>query len=216
MNWQKHGYVSPLIWATLLVSTVGALIAQRWEMAFVAAATLAASLLPAVLAARVAIRLPLPFLSFAVLFIFATLFLGEAWNFYERFWWWDMLLHGTSAVGFGLVGFLFMFYLFEGNKYAAPPWAVAFFGWCFAVSIGTVWEIFEFAMDQTFGTNMQKSGLMDTMSDLIVDVLGAGLGGLSGFLYLKGQEKGGLLAWVIADFVRKNRRLFRRKRRDRG
>ncbi len=202
-----------MVWITLIVSGLAALFFERWELSFVAFATLAASMVPMLVAARMDIRLPVPFLSFAVIFIFATLFLGEAMDFYNRYWWWDLVLHGSSAVGFGLVGFVFIFYLFEGDKYAAPAWAIAFVGWCFAVSIGTMWEIFEFAMDQAFGTNMQKSGLMDTMTDLIVDVGGAAIGALSGFLYLKGLERGGLLAFLIADFVDKNRRLFRRKRR---
>ena len=39
-------------------------------------------------------------------------------------------------------------------------------------------------MDKTFGLNMQKSGLMDTMSDLIIDSIGAGIAALAGYLYL--------------------------------
>ncbi len=173
MSLQRQGIVVTLVWITLAGAAVAALVFQRWELAFVAAATFAASLIPAALAKRMKIRLPVSFLSFMVVFIF---------------------------------------YLFEGDKYAAPPWATAFFGWCFAVAIGTMWEIFEFAMDQTFGMNMQKSGLMDTMTDLIVDVIGGAVGAFSGFLYLKGLERGGLLAFLIADFVEKNRRLFQRRK----
>jgi len=47
-------------------------------------------------------------------------------------------------------------------------------------SIGALWEVFEFGMDQIFGMNMQKSGLVDTMGDLIVDAIGAGLAAMSG------------------------------------
>lgn len=198
------------VWAILIVAAVAALVVQRWSMSFVALATLGASMLPALLAQRYRIRLPLAFLSFVVLFIFATLFLGEAFDFYDRYWWWDIALHATSAMGFGLVGFIFIFILFEGDRYAAPAWAVAFFSWCFAVAIGTAWEIFEFVIDSLFSTNMLKSGLPDTMGDLIVDMAGAGFGAVSGYLYLFGQERGGLLAWLIADFVRLNRRLFKR------
>jgi hypothetical protein len=75
--------------------------------------------------------------------------------------------------------------------------------------IGVVWEIFEFAMDQTFGLNMQKSGLMDTMEDLIVDCIGAAVGCSVGFVYLKGF-KGGPLSATVREFVRKNGRLFGR------
>ncbi len=146
-----------------------------------------------------------------MVFVFGTIFLGEAFDFYTRYWWWDVILHAGSAVGFGLAGFLFVFMLFEGDRYAAPAWAVAFISFCFALSIGTLWEIFEFAMDQIFGLNMQKSGLIDTMWDLIVDTLGASIGAIAGLSYLKGQELGGLTA-AIREFVAANRRFFRKRR----
>ena len=101
--------------------------------------------------------------------------------------------------------------LFEGDRFKAPPVALAVLSFCFAVSIGAVWEIFEFSMDQFFGMNMQKSGLMDTMWDLIMDFIGALIGAGTGYAYLKGRAKGGLMG-LIDDFVRRNPRFFRRHR----
>ena len=200
------------IWTILALAFVVALLTARWSLAFVSLATFGLSLLPVLFQSRFGIHLPMRFLAGIVIFVFATIFLGEAFDFYNRFWWWDVVLHGGSAMAFGLVGFLFVFMLFEGDRYAAPAWAVAFVSFCFALSIGTVWEIFEFAMDQLFGLNMQKSGLVDTMWDLIVDTVGAGFGAMVGFLYLKGLELGGLTG-VLQEFVQKNRRLFRKFRR---
>jgi hypothetical protein len=170
------------------------------------------SLLPLLAAGRFGIRLPLPFVAAVALFAFATIFLGEAFDFYTRYWWWDIALHGGSAISFGLIGFLFVFMLFEGDRYAALAWALALISFCLALSIGTLWEIFEFAMDQLFGLNMQKSGLIDTMWDLIVDTFGASLGALAGFLFLKGQQMGGLTR-VLQEFAEKNRRFFSKFRR---
>lgn len=212
MEFRQQPLVVLLIWSGTLVAILWAVVTMRWSMAFISAATLGLSMAPAFLAARLQLRLPVPFLLFLVAFTYGTLILGEIFDFYERYWWWDMALHGSSAVAFGMVGFLFIFFLFEGDRYAAPPWAMGFFGFCFAVTIGALWEIFEFTMDQSFGLNMQKSGLMDTMGDLIVDVIGAILGAGSGSLYLYGQRLGGPGA-VIADFVQKNRRLFRKRNR---
>ena len=213
MQFQRHRLIVYLVWVTLAVAAIGALVVERWAMSFVALATLGASLIPGFLAARMEIRLPFPFLTFTTLFIFAALFLGEALDFYGRYWWWDIALHGLAAMGFGLVGFLFIYYLFEGDRYAAPAWAIAFIAWCFAVAIGTAWEIFEFSADSLFGSNMQKTGLPDTMGDLIVDMVGAGFGALSGYLFLLGRERGGLFAWFIAEFVRQNARHFKRHKR---
>ncbi len=200
------------IWTVLTLAFVVALVEARWSLAFVSALTFALSLVPVVVQRRFAILLPVRFFAWIVIFVFATIFLGEAFDFYNRFWWWDIALHGGSALGFGLFGFLFVFMLFEGDRYAAPAWAMAFMSFCFALSIGAVWEIFEFAMDQLFGLNMQKSGLVDTMWDLIVDTLGAGIGATAGFFYLKRLEFGGLTG-VLQEFIQANRRFFQKFRR---
>jgi hypothetical protein len=184
-----------------------ALYRGNFMAAAVSAATLGLTMVPMLFEDFYSIRIPVSFTSAIVLFVFCTLFLGEVGGFYERFWWWDLVLHSGSAVGFGLMGFVVMFILLKGDKLAGPPLLIAMFSFCFAVSIGAVWEIFEFAMDQFFGLNMQKSGLVDTMFDLIVDSVGALFGAGIGYLYLKGQE-GGPLTSLIREFVERNQRLF--------
>ena len=203
-----HGIIVYLIWGGLLAAAFVALFLGQWSLAFVATLTLLVSLAPSVLSDRYHVNLPWPFFTGIVLFIFATLFLGEVFDFYNRYWWWDVLLHGLSAVGFGLAGFVFVFALFEGNRYAAPAWAITFISLSFAISIGALWEIFEFLMDQAFGLNMQKSGLQDTMQDLIVDTIGASVGAMAGYAFLRGRNKSGLPA-MIAEFVRSNRWLYK-------
>ena len=168
------------IWALLLLTAAASIVLARWSLAFVSLFTLALSLTPPILASRWSLRLPVPFLFATTLFFVGSIFLGEAFDFYERLWWWDIALHGLSAVGFGLFGFLFVFMLFEGDRFAAPPSAIAFITFCLAMTIGALWEVFEFAMDVTFGLNMQKSGLNDTMGDLIVDAIGASIASLHG------------------------------------
>ncbi len=203
-------YATWIIWGILIAATVFALLTQHWSNVFVSVVALIFTVLPAVFSERFKIQIPLAFLAAISIFVFSTLFLGEVFDFYERFWWWDVLLHGISAIGFGIVGFLFVFYLFQGDLYAAPPWALSLFAFSFAVAIGAMWEIFEFAMDQFFGLNMQKSGLVDTMADLIVDSIGAFFGAFSGFLWLKGRQSG--LSALIEDFVRQNRGRYHKLR----
>ena len=208
MNFERIPYLTLVIWGILAVAFVVALFTAQWENAFVIIVALALTLLPSVFSNRFQIQLPLSFLAAISLFFFATLFLGEIFDFYNKFWWWDVLLHGSSAVGFGIIGFLFVFYLFQGDRYNAPPWALGLIAFCVALSIGTLWEIFEFAMDEIFGLNMQKSGLVDTMSDLIVDTIGASFGAISGFLWLKGRSLG--LSGMIDEFIHNNRSLYHR------
>lgn len=208
------GHQNPVllaIWGVLLVTTLVAMGFGRWSLGFVALVTLALSITPAALASRYSVNVPVPFLMGTTLFIVGSVFAGEAFDFYERLWWWDIALHGTSAVGLGLFGFLFVFMLFEGDRFAAPPAAIAFLSFCFAVTAGAMWEIFEYAMDQGFGFNMQKSGLDDTMSDLIVDAFGAAVGAVSGYFYLRGRNRH-LFAPLIRQFVDANRRFYQRAR----
>ncbi len=206
---RRQPYVNWAIWAILIADTTFALATGKWNVVFISATALALTVAPALFVARYSIRLPMSFLAAISLFVFATLFLGEVYDFYGRYWWWDLVLHGFSAVAFGIIGFLFVFYMFEGDRYAAPPVAIAFVSFCFAVTIGTLWEIFEFGMDQAFGLNMQKSGLPDTMGDLIVDCAGALIGASVGFLYLKGWLVSGV-SQSITHFLRLNRDKFRK------
>ncbi|ASP21666.1 membrane protein [Antarctobacter heliothermus] len=210
----KSSLVVLFIQAVLVVEAVIGAMTQTWSAVFVAVSTLVLTFLPQRFAGYLGIELPKPFLTGIVLFIFATLFLGEVADFYERFWWWDVVLHFTSALSFGLMGFLLIFMLFEGDRYAAPPWALAALAFCVGVSIGAMWEIFEFSMDQLFGMNMQKSGLVDTMTDLIIDTAGAAIGAFAGFLFLKGRQLGGL-GKVLDQFVQANERFYGKLRKKR-
>ena len=58
----------------------------------------------------------------------------------------------------------------------------------FAVTIGTLWEIFEFLMDWFFGFNMQKSGLVDTMTDLLINAIGAAIAAAIGYFYVYKED----------------------------
>ena len=198
-----------VIWVLLILSTLVALVLGRWSSAFVSGATLVLSLAPPVIASRWSLSLPRGYLLATTLFIVCSIFLGEAFDFYERLWWWDIGLHGFSAVGFGLTGFLFVFMLFEGDRFAAPPSALAFISFCVGMTVGATWEVFEFFMDQVFGMNMQKSGLTDTMGDLIVDAVGSAVASLAGYFYLK-DWRTGIFGRAVNAFVLRNRGLYQR------
>lgn len=194
-----------------LLLAVEALVAAArgvWPAVFVTLAALALTLLPGLLASRVGLRFPPSFLAAIALFVLATLYLGEVQDFYNRFWWWDLALHFGSAMGFGILGFLLVFMLFQGDRYAAPPWALGVLSFCLAMTVGVVWELFEFAMDTLFGFNMMKSGLPDTMGDFIVNTLGAALAAVAGVIYLLGRA--GRLGAPFDLFIETNRARFRK------
>lgn len=211
MKLARQNIVVYSIWLILAVEVLVSLWLRQWNEAFVAGFTLGLTFLPMIFEERLGVRLPMTFGAMIVVFLFATLFLGETGDFYEKYWWWDVVLHSGSAIGFGLIGYVLVFMLFEGNRFAAPPLALAFLAFSIGVSIGTIWEIFEFAMDGFFGMNMQKSGLVDTMWDLIVNTIGASIGAIAGFFYQRGKRFAGLTR-LIEQFVRANKRFFRKNR----
>jgi hypothetical protein len=126
-----------------------------------------------------------------MIFIFMSLILGSVFSFYERYHLWDVFLHTLSGVIIALIGFSMVYILNQGSlkKVQLSPSFLALFSMSFAISIGVLWEIYEYFMDSTLGWNMQRSGLNDTMSDLIVDSIGAFAVALIGYLYLKGKIK---------------------------
>jgi len=202
------GFIS-IIRISLIVAIAIAIINFRWLVLAVSTVTLILTFLPKIFEKRFEIDLPLEFEVGAILFIYATLFLGEVHGYYTRYWWWDLVLHSGSALGIGMIGFIILFIMDKSGKIKARPITIAIFTFCFALAIGALWEIFEFAMDQLFGLNMQKSGLLDTMSDLIVDAIGAFVAATFGFLYLK-KVKIRFITRGIEDFVKDNPSLFKK------
>lgn len=199
--------ITQALWISLLGVSIWAALSGTWNILFPTVLTLILSLSPILFERKTNVRFPNAFVAAVVIFTFSSLFLGEVGDFYYHFWWWDMVLHAGSGVAFGMIGTILVFLLLRGDKLNASPFLVSVFAFSFAVSIGAIWEIFEFTMDQLFGMNMQKSGLMDTMKDLIVDCIGAFIGALSGYAYLKGQ-KSGFFTKIIAEFMKLNKNLF--------
>ena len=189
-------------------------IRENWLPALLVLALMTSFALP-LFFRRFPVEIPSEIHLLAILFIFATLFLGEMHDYYERLWWWDLVLHGTAGLLTGLFGILAVYMLNENASVDLHmrPSFVALFGFFFALAIGSVWEIFEFAMDRGFGLNMQKptpgdpSGLTDTMQDLIVNAIGALFVSLAGWIYIRRTRRAVVDSW-IRRFVERNPQIF--------
>lgn len=205
---ETNYFITLLVRVFLIIAGGWAINQKSWTSLFIIGLTFFITFLPKIIEKKYKIDIPMEIELLSVLFIFASLFLGEAQNFYNRLWWWDMLLHGLSGVALGFIGFLILYVLDRGGKIDTSPFLIAVFSFCFAVAIGAVWEIFEFVMDQLFGLNMQKSGLVDTMWDLIVDSIGALIASFIGYLYMR---KKGIFLFdrFIKKFEKDNPGLFK-------
>lgn len=93
------------------------------------------------------------------------------------------MLHAFSAFVTGLFGFLAIYVFYMTYRIRVAPMYVAIITFAMAISVGTLWEIFEFNTDSVFGTNLQQSGLVDTMTDLIINAIGAMIAAAIGHYY---------------------------------
>ena len=161
--------------------------------------------LPNIISKRTKIVIPSKMYIAYILFLYGAVFLGEVRNYYHRVPHWDTMLHTLSGSMFGALGFSVVNILNKNEKVHVKlsPIFVALFSFLFAVTLGVMWEIFEFAVDGLLGVNMQKFALengnglvgrlavVDTMQDLIVDSIGAFVMSVIGYISLK-YKKG----WV--------------------
>jgi len=191
--------------ALFIVTIITSIIYDAYTLIPVSAISLFLTFIPSILERSIKVSLPASFQVVLLIFIFAAQFLGEIFNYYERFWWWDILLHSWSGVLLGTIGFVLVYILntASGVGVIMSPFFISFFALCFAVTCGVVWEVFEFLMDLILSTNMQKSGLIDTMGDLIVDTGGALIASVNGYISLKARKKN-ILTGAISNFMKKN------------
>lgn len=127
-----------------------------------------------------------------ILFVMASVVLGVGLDVYDTVWWFDDLLHGLSGIILVFVGLIFVQFMNYHHKLKLTPLFMAAFVFCFATSVGVLWEIYEFGMDAGFGYTMQQwnvppsdpmmgygfqgSGLRDTMGDFILAWIGSVIG----------------------------------------
>lgn len=158
-----------IIAVTLIVSILNGS-KKNIFLCILAAGSILIPFITAYIAKRKTIALPGSFNLVVLLFILSAQYFGELLSFYYRFWWWDLLLHGI----FGIYSVLVGAYITRGiiNKASGITERrfylfITVFAFSFSMTLGILWELFEFAGDYLFKSNMMKEGLMDTMTDLL-------------------------------------------------
>ena len=158
-----------------------------------------AMLLPGMLEHKLRIEIPSNMLILYTIFLYSAIYLGEVKSFYYNISNWDNILHTFSGAMIGALGFSIVTLLNKTEEVPMnlSPLFVALFSFCFAVTLGVVWEFYEFTFDGLLGLNMQKfalengtqligrAALTDTMIDLFVDAVGALIISIIGYISLK-------------------------------
>ena len=145
---------------------VGQFFSQNYENCFTCILTLILFLIPSFVDRKLKITLPHTLEVIIVLFIFCAEILGEIRAFYLKISWWDTMLHTMNgflmaAVGVSMVD---IFNQSERFKFELSPFFVALVAFCFSMTIGVLWEFFEFTMDAFTLTDMQKDTILNTIA----------------------------------------------------
>lgn len=157
--------------ALVIVMLILQLINRNYENVFLCGLTLILLIMPSLLQITFKVELPTTLEIIILIFIFAAEILGEISEFYLVFPFWDTALHTlngflAAAIGFSLVDLLNRS---ERTVFKLSPLFTAIVAFCFSMTIGVVWEFFEFGMDQLAGFDMQKDTVIHTIRSVTLD-----------------------------------------------
>lgn len=157
--------------ALVIVSLVRQIILDNYEGAFFCILTIVLLYVPSWVQVRLRIELPPPLEITILCFIFAAEILGEVNAFYVNVPHWDTMLHTINGFLAAAVGFSLVLLLNDNEKltFDLSPFFLAMVAFCFSMTIGVLWEFFEFGMDRLFHMDMQKDTIVHTISSVMLD-----------------------------------------------
>ena len=171
----KSSFMVYLILRVLVIVVLCVQIHERnFESVFLSALTLLMLLIPSFVQVTFRIELPTVLESIILLFIFAAQILGEINGFYVKIPFWDTMLHTLNGFLAAAIGFSLVDILNKSEKlvFTLSPFFAVMVAFCFSMTIGVVWEIFEFGMDQIGGFDMQKDTVVQWISSVHLDPVG--------------------------------------------
>ena len=157
----------------VIASLVLSAIRGEYENVFVCALSLLLFIAPAVIEKKLKIDLPSTLEIIILLFIFSAEILGEIHNYYMKFPYWDSMLHTLNGFLFAAVGFSLLDVVNRDAhfKFQLSPFYLAIVAFCFSMTIGVLWEFFEFFCHTVLHTEMQKDFIVNTISSVTLDPL---------------------------------------------
>lgn len=168
-----------IVYIVIRVLVIAVMIAQifnhNWDNVFTCALTLILLLLPSFLSSKMHIVLPNTLEIIIICFIFAAEILGEVREYYVLFDRWDDMLHTLNGFLAAAIGFAMIDILNRHEKVSMnlSPAFVAMVAFCFSMTIGVLWEFFEWSMDMFFGKDMQKDTWLTAFNSVALNPEGA-------------------------------------------
>lgn len=150
----------------VIVTIVIQALRGNFENVFLGILTLILFTIPSIIDRKLNIKLPNALETVILLFIFSAEILGEIQNFYGIFKFWDTMLHTINGFLCAAIGFSLIDILNRSPKFhmKMSPIFVALVAFCFSMTIGVLWEFFEYGADTFFETDMQKDRVVSSIS----------------------------------------------------
>ncbi len=164
-----------LVYSVLRVLVIVMMILQlfnrNFENAFLCVLTLALMIVPSVLQVTFKVEFPSTLEIIILLFIFAAEILGEISAFYIHFPNWDTILHTLNGFLCAALGVSLVEILNRDKRvpFQLSPFFLAVVSFCFSMTVGVLWEFFEFGMDTFFCLDMQKDTVIQQISSTYLD-----------------------------------------------
>lgn len=154
----------------VILTFIRCIVTHNYQSAMLCVLTLILFLIPALLQDRMKIEIPPVFQVIIFGFIFAAEILGEINHYYVRIHGWDTMLHTMNGFLCAAVGFSLIYLLNRGSSNVSlSPFYLTLVAFCFSMTVGVVWEFFEFTMDQFFFLDMQKDFIVQEFGSVTLD-----------------------------------------------
>lgn len=155
----------------VIFTLIRAALRGDFESVFLCGLTLVLLILPSVFTRRLQIELPTTLEVIVLLFIFAAEILGEINSFYIRVPNWDTMLHTLNGFLCAAVGFALVDMLNRNDKFSfkLSPVYLAIVAFCFSMTVGVLWEFFEYLGDTFLGFDMQKDTILHAIRTVELD-----------------------------------------------
>ncbi len=157
--------------ALVIFVLVRAALRRDFESVFMCSLTLVLMILPSFFSRKLNVELPTTLEVIILLFIFAAEILGELNSFYIRVPHWDTMLHTINGFLCAAIGFALVDLLNESEHFSfkLSPVYLAIVAFCFSMTVGVMWEFFEYTGDRVMKLDMQKDTVVSNIYTVELD-----------------------------------------------
>ena len=173
-EYAKENKATTFVYVILRVLVVVVMVAEvfnrNWNNVFLCILTLFLFTVPIFIDRRLHIDLPDTLEIIILLFIFAAEILGEINEYYLHYPNWDVMLHTMNGFIMAAIGFSLIDILNQSERFSIKlsPLFVSLVAFCFSMTVGVLWEFFEFFMDYFAHMDMQKDTVLKSITSVML------------------------------------------------